>query len=217
MERCITRTQRILKSREGSLPWCAAWLRCMIFTARPCTLSPRLAMRSNGAHVLMPQDWATIYDVSALYAQGLDGTGQSLAVLGRVDIALSDVRKFRTKAGLPANDPQVIVNGIDPGFPWGNDELESAMDVEWAGTMARNATVKFVTTKSGTTDGINLSAQYAVNHKVAPIVSLSYGLCEAALGTAGNAFWNSTWTQAAAQGMSVFVSSGDGGAAGCDS
>ncbi len=172
---------------------------------------------SNGAHFLMPQDWATIYDVSSLYAQGLDGTGQSIAVLGRVDVALSDVRTFRTHAGLPPNDPQMIINGADPGFPWCSDELESAMDVEWAGAIARNATVKFVTTKSGTTDGINLSAQYAVNHKVAPIVSLSYGLCEAALGTAGNAFWNSTWAQAAAQGMSVFVSSGDDGAAGCDS
>ncbi len=172
---------------------------------------------ANGAHFLMPQDWATIYDVGPLYAQGLDGTGQSIAVLGRVDVALSDVRTFRTNAGLPANDPQMIINGPDPGFPWCDDELESAMDVEWAGAIADNATIKFVTTKSTSTDGISLSAQYAVNHNVAPVVSLSYGLCEAALGSAGNAFWNSTWAQAAAQGMSVFVSSGDGGAAGCDS
>jgi pseudomonalisin len=173
---------------------------------------------ANGAHFLMPQDWATIYDVGPLYNQGLDGTGQSIAVLGRVNIALSDVRTFRTNAGLPANDPQVILNGLDPGFPWCDDELESAMDVEWAGAIAKNATVKFVTTKSTTSsDGINLSAQYAVNHNVAPIITLSYGLCEGSLGTAGNAFWNSTWAQAAAQGMSVLVSSGDGGAAGCDS
>ena len=173
---------------------------------------------ANGAHFLMPQDWATIYDVGPLYNQGLDGTGQSIAVLGRVNIALSDVRTFRSNAGLPANDPQVILNGPDPGFPWCDDELESAMDVEWAGAIAKNATVKFVTTKSTTSsDGINLSAQYAVNHNVAPIITLSYGLCEGSLGTAGNAFWNSTWAQAAAQGMSVLVSSGDGGAAGCDS
>src|SRR5579863_5084881 len=173
---------------------------------------------SNGAHFLMPEDWVTIYDVGPLYGQGLDGTGQSIAVLGRVDVALSDVRTFRSNAGLPPNDPQMIINGPDPGFPWCDDELESAMDVEWAGAIAKNATVKFVTTKSTTSsDGINLSAQYAVNHNVAPIITLSYGLCEGSLGTAGNAFWNSTWAQAAAQGMSVLVSSGDGGAAGCDS
>ncbi len=92
------------------------------------------------------------------------------------------------------------------------------MDVEWAGAIAKNATIKFVTTQSTSSmDGINLSALYAVNHNVAPIITLSYGLCEADLGTAGNAFWNSTWAQAASQGMSVFVSSGDNGAAGCDS
>jgi pseudomonalisin len=172
---------------------------------------------SNGAHFLMPEDWVTIYDVGPLYGQGLDGTGQSIAVLGRVDVALSDVRTFRSNAGLPPNDPQMIINGPDPGFPWCDDELESAMDVEWAGAIARNATIRFVTSQSTSTDGITLSAQYAVGHNVAPIVSLSYGLCEAALGSGGNAFWNSTWSQAAAQGMTVLVASGDNGAAGCDS
>ncbi len=188
------------------------------FRSKPMHVVAPQYTASNGAHFLMPQDWATIYNVNPLYNQGLDGTGQSIAVLGRVDVALSDIRTFRTNAGLPANDPQIILNGPDPGFPWCDDELESAMDVEWAGAIARNATVKFVTTKStASMDGISLSAQYAVNHNVAPIVTLSYGLCEAALGTGGNAFWNSTWAQAAAQGMTVFVSSGDNGAAGCDS
>ena len=172
---------------------------------------------ANGAHFLSPKDWVTVYDVGPLYTQGLDGTGQSNAVLGRVDVALQDVRAFRSMSGLPANDPQMIINGADPGFPDCNDEAESALDVEWAGAIARNATIKFVTSKSGASDGINLSAQYAVNNNVAPIVSLSYGLCEAAYSSAGNAFWNGLWSQAAAQGMSVFVSSGDSGAAGCDS
>ena len=177
----------------------------------------RPAYTLYGGHFLEPQDWATIYDVLPLYRQGMDGTGTSIAVLGRVDIALIDIRTFRNNAGLAANDPQIITNGADPGFPCCGDELESAMDVEWAGAIAKNATVKFVTTASGTSDGIALSAQYAVNHNVAPVVSLSYGLCEAALGSGGNAFWNNLWMQAAAQGQSVFVSSGDSGAAGCDS
>ena len=187
------------------------------FRSAPMHASAPAYTLSNGAHMLMPQDWITIYDVAPLYRQGLDGTGQSIAVLGRVDVALSDVRTFRANAGLPPNDPQIILNGPDPGFPWCDDEVESALDVEWAGAIALNARVKFITSKSTATDGISLSAQYAVNHNVAPVVSLSYGLCEAALGPAGNAFWNGLWAQAAAQGMSVFVSSGDGGAAGCDS
>ncbi len=171
---------------------------------------------SNGVHLLMPEDWNTIYDVTPLYSQGLDGTGQSIAVLGRTDIDIKDVRTFRSSAGLPPNDPQFIVNGADPGIPNCNDEAESALDVEWAGAIAKKAAVKFVTSKSGATDGIALSAQYAVTHKTAPIVSVSYLLCEASLGSSGNAFWNSLWAQAASQGQSVFVASGDAGAAGCD-
>jgi pseudomonalisin len=186
------------------------------FRSAPMHVAAPAYTLSNGAHMLMPQDWATIYDVAPLYAQGLDGTGESIAVLGRVDVALSDVRAFRANAALPPHDPQIIINGPDPGSVWCDDEAESALDVEWAGAIARNATVKFVTSKSSTTDGIALSAQYAVNHNIAPIISLSYGLCEAALGPSGNAFWNGLWAQAAAQGISVFVASGDNGVAGCD-
>lgn len=179
-------------------------------------IAPKYTL-SNGSHMLMPADWATIYDVAPLYAQSINGTGRSIVVLGRVDVELSDVRTFRSNAGLPANDPQIVINGADPGYPDSDDEMESALDVEWAGAIAANATVKFVTTQSGSSDGIALSAQYAVNNNVAQIVSLSYGQCEAALGSGGNAFWNSTWAQAAAQGVTVLVSSGDSGAAGCDS
>ena len=175
------------------------------------------AFTSGSAHYLMPADWATIYDVTPLYNQNITGSGQSIAVLGRVDITMSDVSTFRTNAGLPANNPTIITNGADPGGVGSNDWVESSLDVEWAGAIAKNATVKFVTSKSGSSDGISLSAQYAVANKVANIITLSYGACEKAEGAGGNAFWNGLWQQAAAEGISVFVSSGDSGAAGCDS
>jgi pseudomonalisin len=174
------------------------------------------AFTSGSAHYLMPRDWATIYDVTPLYNAGTTGSGESIAVLGRVDIYMPDIQSFRANAALPANNPQIIVNGADPGVSNSGDQVESTLDVEWAGAIAQKAAVKFVTSKSGSSDGIALSAQYAVAHNIAPIVSLSYGMCEAAEGSGGNAFWNNLWEQAAAQGMSVFVSSGDSGAAGCD-
>jgi pseudomonalisin len=84
--------------------------------------------------------------------------------------------------------------------------------------VAKKAIIKFVVSAStNTSDGTYLSAQYIVNHNLAPVMSMSFGLCEAALGASGNSFINSLWQQAAAQGISVFVSSGDSGAAGCDS
>ncbi|HXA83558.1 MAG TPA: S53 family peptidase, partial [Candidatus Dormibacteraeota bacterium] len=91
------------------------------------------------------------------------------------------------------------------------------LDVEWSGAVAKNATIDFVISRSTrTTDGVSLSAQYIVNNNIAPVMSTSFGLCEQSLGATGNAFWNNLWTQAAAQGITAFVSTGDTGAAGCD-
>jgi hypothetical protein len=61
-----------------------------------------------------------------------------------------------------------------------------------------------------------LSALYIIENNLAGVLSESYGSCEQGLGSAGNAFYNSLWEQAAAQGITAVLSSGDGGSAGCD-
>jgi pseudomonalisin len=179
---------------------------------------PSTNFTSGGANYLAPADFATIYDLSPLYQQSINGNGQAVAIVARSNINIADARQFRTFFGLPANDPQIIVNGTDPGILSSNEETEADLDVEWSGAVARSATIKFVVSKStNASDGVDLSAQYIVNHNLAPVMSTSFGLCEAALGSSGNNFLNSLWQQAAAQGITVFVSSGDNGAAGCDS
>jgi pseudomonalisin len=191
------------------------------FHSEPMHASARKAspaFSSGGSYYLAPADFATIYDLAPLYQESINGNGQSVAIVARSNIKIADVRQFRTFFGLPANDPQVIVNGADPGIWNSNEETEADLDVEWSGAVARNATIKFVVSKStNSSDGVDLSAQYIVNHNLAPVMSTSFGLCEASLGTSGNSFLNSLWQQAAAQGITVFVSSGDNGAAGCDS
>jgi pseudomonalisin len=173
---------------------------------------------SGGTNYMAPADFATIYDVAALYSSSTDGTGQSIAVLGRSNILMPDVTKFRSMFGLSAVNPTVVLNGPNPGIISSSEQTEAELDVEWAGAVAKNAAIQFVLSAStSSSDGILLSGQYAVNHNLAPVISLSFGLCEAALGTAGNQFWNGLWQQAAAQGMTVLVASGDSGAAGCDS
>src|SRR5271167_353676 len=173
---------------------------------------------SGGSYYLAPADFATIYDLVPLYQQSINGNGQSVAIVARSNIKIADVRQFRTFFGLPANDPQIIVNGADPGIWNSNEETEADLDVEWSGAVARNATIKFVVSKStNSSDGVDLSAQYIVNHNLAPVMSTSFGFCEAALGSSANSFLNSLWQQAAVQGITVLVSSGDNGAAGCDS
>ena len=173
---------------------------------------------SGGSHYLSPADFATIYDLSPLYQQSITGSGESVAIVARTNINIADVAQFRTLFGLPANNPQIMVNGTNPGVTSPGEETEADLDVEWSGAVAKGATIKFVVSKStNSSDGVDLSAQYIVNQNLAAVMSTSFGLCEAALGSSGNSFLNSLWQQAAAQGITVLVSSGDNGAAGCDS
>ena len=171
---------------------------------------------AGGAHYLAAADFQTIYNLKPLYAGGINGNGKSIAILGRSNVVVSDIQQFRTSMNLPANTPQIIINGSDPGLVAG-DQGESDLDLEWAGAVAPAATIKFITSASTTsTDGIDLSAQYAVSNNVADVISLSYGQCESSLGTTALNYINNLWQQAAALGITVLVSSGDSGAAGCD-
>ena len=164
---------------------------------------------------IAPYDFATIYNLLPLWNGGNDGTGVTIAISGETDIQLSDVEAFRSMFGLPANDPVFVPNGLDPGIQ--GDESEADIDVQWSGAVAKGATIDFVISASTeTTSGVDLSAVYIVDQNLAPIMSESYGECELGLGTAGNQFYNALWQQAAAEGITVFISAGDGGSAGCD-
>ncbi|MGB9203596.1 MAG: Ig-like domain repeat protein [Terriglobales bacterium] len=163
-----------------------------------------------------PADFATIYNVQPLWNAGIDGTGQTIAIVGETNINIQDIRDFRSLFGLPANDPQIMLNGPDPGILTDGEEVESVLDVSWSGAVAKNATVDFVVSETTeTTQGIDLSAIYIIDQNLAPVMSESYGYCEAFLGSY-NAFYYYLWEQAAVQGITVLLSAGDGGSAGCD-
>ena len=184
----------------------------------PAGLSPEYTIFLSGLleGILGPYDFATIYNVLPLWNAGIDGTGQSIAIAGRSNIVLQDVRNFRSVFGLPAHDPIITVNGPDPGTGIVIDETENVSDVEWAGAVAKGATINLVVSKTTTTDGADLSAQYIVNNDLAPVLSFSYGNCELSMTAAHNEFYYNLWQQAAAEGITVVVASGDNGSAGCD-
>jgi subtilase family serine protease len=165
---------------------------------------------------LGPADFATIYNVQPLWKAGIDGTGQSIAIVQESNINIQDVRNFRNLFGLPANDPQIILDGPDPGIVPGV-ETEALLDTEWSGGVAKGATIKVVVASTtNTTAGIDLAALRIVDDVIAPVASESFGRCELFEGTTRNQFFRTTWQQAAAEGISVFVSAGDAGATGCE-
>ena len=171
---------------------------------------------SSTVHYVTPKDFSVIYNTAPLLNAGIDGTGSSIAVVGRTNILLSDVQTYRQMFGLKVNDPIFIHAGRDNGGEPGDDG-ESDLDVEISGGYAPGAQVYFVIgTPTFLVDGITNSIEYIVENNLADIMSISYGSCEAVEGTGGNEFNLQAFEQAAAQGISVFVAAGDNGPAGCD-
>ncbi|HTL98443.1 MAG TPA: S53 family peptidase, partial [Holophagaceae bacterium] len=175
---------------------------------------------TNGSTAYMAaNDFKTIYNVAPLYTAGIDGTGTTIGIVGRTNIHTSDVSTFRSDMGLSVNTPTVVLNGTDPGDLGGGEETEALLDTEWSGAVARSATVKFVVSKSGSSDGVDLSAQYIVDNAATlgiTVMSTSFGSCESDMGSSENTFYNNLWSQAASEGVTSFISAGDAGAAGCN-
>jgi subtilase family serine protease len=179
---------------------------------------------SGVSFVLSPADFAAQYDLSPLYSASTNGSGQTIAIINDSNINIALVNQFRTLFSLPANPPQVIIDGNDPGVDGANnpdgpngDSVEAYLDVEWSGAVAPNATVDLVIgADTALESGLVLAAEHAVYGNIAPVLSISFGLgCESTLGS-GNQFVNALWEQAAAQGITAIVSTGDSASAGCD-
>jgi hypothetical protein len=171
---------------------------------------------------LAPGDFAVQYDLNPLYSAGVNGSGITIGIIGASNVFPDVVAGYRSLFGLPAGTLNIIIDGRDPGpsatVDRGNiAEVESFLDVELSGAVAPGAIINLYTAADTTVQpGLFLAAQRAVDDDVAAVLSTSYGQCEQAIGSSGNQFWAALWQQAAAQGQTSFVSSGDSGSAGCD-
>ena len=181
--------------------------------ARPLVRSPSYTSQT-GKHFLSPADFAAIYNLEPLYANGIDGRGTTIAIAGASQIDPNDVKLFRQTYGLPPAQTSTVVVGHDPGLDnsvgW---QVEGCLDVEWAGAIAPSANVVLVVSDANVPD---LAALYAVDHDLADVLSLSAAACEFDSTPEYVGYWHNLWAQAAAQGISVLVGSGDVGAFGCD-
>jgi subtilase family serine protease len=179
---------------------------------------PEFTSSISGSHFLAPDDFATIYDVKALYNAGFTGTGQKIAVTGQTEILSTDIDAFRAASNLPANDPQLVLvpNSGTPVIS-SADLTEADLDLEWSGGIASDATIIYVYVGNNKNFSVFDSLTYAVDNNVAPVVSISYGACESGLGTTTVQTFEQLAQQANAQGQTITAASGDSGAAACDS
>jgi subtilase family serine protease len=171
----------------------------------------------GNSHYLLPGDYGKLYNINPLYNAGIKGDGITIAVLGRSNIQTNDVTLFQNLAQQANKAPQILITNSDPGLVT-DDQTESSLDVEWAMGVAPGANTVLVTSAStANSDGVSLSAQYAVDHNIGDVITLSYGSCEKQMGRRNSLYWYNLWQQAQLQGQTVLVSSGDSGVAGCDS
>ncbi len=174
---------------------------------------------------LGPADASTIYNtpnqlLNKNFAGGTsyDGTGVTIGIAGDSNINVADVDNYRKFFGLPAHSPSVnivIDGGIDPGL--NGDEVEALLDTQVSSGIAPGANINLYTAADSTLEyGLNLAIYRALNDNAINILNISFGLCEAGEGNSGNASIYNLSEQAAAQGITLTVSTGDNGSAGCD-
>ncbi len=173
----------------------------------------------EGYQAVGPQDFNTIYNVNPLLtgkaaAGKLTGAGVTVAVIEQTDILAADWQTFRRAFGLSKYVGTLIAHNphcTDPGMT--ADEGEAALDAEWIGVAAPAAhIVEASCASTALTFGVETALRGLVEYTSIPTVfSISYGGPEQEDSASFLAGWSNLLEEAASEGKSVFISSGDSG------
>jgi subtilase family serine protease len=178
-----------------------------------------LTFQGSEFHVVAPYDFATIYNLLPLWKQGITGKGVTIATVEDSNLAHpGDWESFRSTFGLTGfkqgNFRQVYPACDNPGQ--NGDEVEAALDVEWASATAPDASVELsACANSTTTSGLDLAILNLLETQPPDIISDSYGLCETISGQAEVALENFEAELATLEGVTFFIAQGDTGADEC--
>src|ERR1700677_841812 len=197
---------------------------------------------------LAPGDVATIYDINPLYSNAgipINGTGQTLAIIGQTDIYLADINYFRSGFGLNAISGCTLnasgtvtacnstyfqyvyvgAAGGDPGAPTTCGDLSEAdLDIEWSGAVAQDAQIVFVNSpvswNSGCTEqtnngGVNTALVAAIDPSSGPVIAPVVSMSYGICELEAETL-EPYLQQGNAEGVTIMNSAGDEGASGCD-
>jgi subtilase family serine protease len=175
---------------------------------------------SQGARCYQASQIQNAYNVTPLLNRGINGTGKTIVIIdafGSPTIG-SDLQVFDAAMGLPNPNFSIITPAgspppFDPNngnqFGWG---VETSLDVEWAHAIAPGANIVLAVAPSNNDSDILNVLQYVVDNHVGDVLSQSYGEAEACMDPSLLATQHAEFVKAAAEGMTVFASSGDSGA-----
>jgi hypothetical protein len=182
-------------------------------------------------YFVTPQDFYTIYDVNPAFSGGELATKSTVAVIEESDIEYGtvngttgaatggDVATFRSLFGVPGTLNMHVYHGYgtvacnDPGIdPLGiGEDEEASLDAEWINATAPSANLIFMSCDQSPDNGIFTSMAALIDNNLSDVMSLSYGETELAYSSTDYMAQDTLYTQAAMQGQSIFISSGDSG------
>jgi pseudomonalisin len=178
-----------------------------------------------GVFAILPADFAVIYDITSVYSGGNTGATigskpQHIAIIGKSRVVAADITNYESIAGLPNVQPNVVLAGSDPGIVTGTNSgfaSEATLDVDRVIGTAPGAQADLViSADSAMDDGVDIALAYNINTQKDPVMTISFGGCEADNGATETDFLNTEFETAAGEGISTFVSADDTGVAGCD-
>ena len=190
----------------------------------------------GGNYYVTPQDFYTIYQVNPVFTGGNLAATATVAVIEESDIEYGtvnsttgvatggDVATFRTLFGVPGKLNMHVFHGsgtvtctapgIDPNGI--GEDVEASLDAEWINTTAPSANLIFMSCDQSPDNGIFTSMAALIDNSLSDVMSLSYGESELFYGSSDYAAQDTLYAQAALQGQSIFISSGDSGSDNAD-
>jgi subtilase family serine protease len=195
------------------LPSAAGW---QSLVAQPYFTAQPLGTGGPGKPAFYPVDLRTAYGVTGISG---DGTGQTIAIIDAFNDPKikTDLASFDTKFGLVAPPSFRVVNQsggsrLPTNSPKGSWDVEESLDVEWAHSIAPEASIILVEASSPTyANLITHAANWARKQPGVSVVSMSFGGGEFSTETS---FDTDFTTPTGHAGVTFVASTGDGGAPG---
>lgn len=165
---------------------------------------------------LSPTQLRTAYNFTQLYSQGVDGAGESIAIVDAHGAAglMQSLSAFDSAYGLPPlnlGSNLVIVEPYgSPTVNYSNWTRETTLDVETVHSLAPGAKIYLVITPDSTS--LLNAVNYTVNNLPINTVSISWGAPEDGYSSSSLSYYNSIFQNAYDKGINVFAASGDSGA-----
>ena len=178
-----------------------------------------LPFQGSDLFVVAPYDFATIYNLLPLWRAGITGKGITIATVEDSNLKHpGDWSTFRKTFGLE-DFKQATFEQVYPACPnpgQNGDEIEAALDVEWASAAAPDAHIVLSACgNTAVTSGLDLAILNLLETSPPDIISDSYGLCETITGQAEVALENFEAELASLEGVTFFIAQGDTGADEC--